>query len=80
MKGSTGTNTGSIIKTRKPQRGNVLCKDCKHLRYSVSPLRGSVIKKHKIVSGTASNYICDVTGEPKSYTKRCYCKNYEKLK
>lgn len=77
MKGSTGANTGGIIRTRKKQRGNVLCKNCKHLRYSVRPSKGSVISNNRIIQGEASNYVCSVTGKPKAYTTRCYCKNYK---
>lgn len=67
MKHGTGTNTGTIIYTRKRQRGNVACKNCMHLKYCVKSSKGIMY-----------NYVCDATGEPRDYTKRCYCKQFRK--
>lgn len=77
MKHSIGTSTGTIIHTRQKQYGNVLCKNCKHLKYSVRASKNSITKKNRIVYGDASSYICEISGEPKAYTTRCYCKNFK---
>lgn len=64
MRNSVGTATNTIIYTRKRQKGNRRCKNCVHLKYSANPTKDC-------------SYRCDVTGEPKEFTKKCYCKHYK---
>ena len=77
MKNGIGTNTGTIIYTRKKQRGCHKCGDCRHLIYSVRPTKGSRTKRGKVVYGDATSYVCDISGVPTSYTKRSNCRRFE---
>lgn len=62
MKGKHGVSMQGIEYAPK-KKGNVLCRNCKHLEYKVT--------KNK------SPYWCDIKKQARFYTARCYCKAYE---
>jgi hypothetical protein len=67
MKGRQGVSMQGIEYAPK-KKGNVKCAECKHLIFRPSkPRKGQ----------TKPSYYCEIKKQPRWYTAKCYCKQFE---
>lgn len=68
MKGKHGVSMQSIEYAPK-KKGNVYCKNCKHLIFKTTGNQNSKDVK--------CNHWCEIKQKPRWFTSKCYCKQFE---